>query len=242
LFFIGALKDAGAARVTAIMPYFAYSRKDRRTKSNDPVTTRYVAAILQSVGVDSVVTMDIHNPAAFENSFTCPSINITTFDLFADHFARTARNNVDTIVSPDLGGIKATRLFLEAYAEQCRGVENFAVMDKKRSEGVVSGTGLIGNVGKQVLIMDDMIGSGSTMCRAANDCKKAGAESVVVGATHGLFENGAPALFDHPGIDEIIVSDSVAIDRIGLSDECLDRITILGSAGLLAQCVREMQG
>jgi ribose-phosphate pyrophosphokinase len=186
--------------------------------------------------------MDIHNPAAFENSFSCPSVNITTFDLFADHFARTARNDVDTIVSPDLGGIKATRLFLEAFAEHSRGVTNFAVMDKKRSEGVVSGTGLIGNIGKHVLIMDDMIGSGSTMCRAASDCKEAGAESVVVGATHGLFENGAPALFDHPGIDGIVVSDSVAIGNLGLSDECLDRITVLGSANLLAQCIREMQG
>lgn len=242
LFFLGALKDAGASRLTAIVPYFAYSRKDRRTKAHDPVTTRYVAAALQSVGVDSIITMDVHNPAAFENSFACPAINVTTYELFADHFGRTAEHKVDTIVSPDLGGIKATRLFLEAFTERSHGIRNFAVMDKKRSEGVVSGTGMIGNVGKHVLIVDDMIGSGSTMCRAADACKEAGAQSVIVGATHGLFENGAPAIFDHRGIDEIVVTDSVAIDNLGLGKKCLDRITILGSADLLAQCVRETQG
>lgn len=242
LFFIGALKDAGAARVTAIVPYFAYSRKDRRTKAHDPVTTRYVAAAMESVGVDRVVTMDVHNVAAFENSFTCPAMNVTTYDLFAEYFARTAGKDVDTIVSPDLGGIKATRLFLEAFTEHSRGVQNFAVMDKKRSEGVVSGSGIIGNVGKHVLIVDDMIGSGSTMCRAASACKEAGAQSVIVGATHGLFENGAPAIFEHPGIDDIVVSDSVAIGNLGLREECLERITILGSADLLAPLIREMQG
>lgn len=242
LFFIGSLKDAGAARVTAVMPYCAYSRKDRRTKPNDPVTTRYVAAALESVGVDRVVTMDIHNPAAFENSFKCPSVNLTTTDLFAEYFHHTAGEDVDAIVSPDLGGLKATRLFFEAYSKLSGRAINLAVMDKKRSEGMVSGTGLIGEAGNHVLIFDDMIGSGSTMCRAASACMEAGADRVTVGATHGLFEGGAPAIFDHQGIVEIVVSDSVAIDNLGLSDASFERITTLGTADLLAQCIREMQG
>jgi ribose-phosphate pyrophosphokinase len=112
--FVGALKDAGAGRVTALLPYLAYSRKDCRTKSRDPVTTRYIATVLQSVGMDRVVTMDIHNLAAFENSFRCPTVNLETTDLFADFFFRTAGDDIDTIVSPDLGGIKATRRFLDA--------------------------------------------------------------------------------------------------------------------------------
>jgi len=242
LFFIGSLKDAGAGRVTAVIPYFAYSRKDRRTKPNDPVTTRYVAATLESVGVDRVVTMDIHNPAAFENSLKCPSVNLTTMNLFAKYFHHAAGEDVDAIVSPDLGGLKATRLFFEAYSELSGRAINLAVMDKKRSEGIVSGTGLIGEVGNHVLILDDMIGSGSTMCRAASACMEAGASRVTVGATHGLFEGGAPAIFDHKGIVKIVVSDSVAIDNLGLSDACLDRITTLGTADLLSQCIREMQG
>ena len=241
LFFIGSLKDAGAGRVTAVMPYCAYSRKDRRTKPNDPVTTRYVAAALESVGVDRVITMDIHNPAAFENSHKCPSVNLTTVDMFAEYFHRAAGEDVDTIVSPDLGGLKATRLFFEAFSALSGRAISLAVMDKKRSEGMVSGTGLIGETGHHALIYDDMIGSGSTMCRAASACMEAGASRVTVGATHGLFEQGAPAIFEHKGIDEIVVSDSVAIENLGLSDSCLERITTLGSADLLSKCIREMQ-
>lgn len=242
LFFIGALKDAGAECVTAVMPYVAYSRKDRRTKPQDPVTTRYMAAALQSVGVDRVITIDIHNPAAYENSFRCPSINLTTIDLFADYFHRTASDDVDTIVAPDLGGLKATRLFVEAYVERSRRTVNLAVMDKQRSEGKISGAGLIGVIGKHVLILDDMIGSGATLCRAATACQEAGARLVSVGATHGLFEGGAPALFQQPGIDEIVVSDSVAIERLGLSDQQLDRIKILETAELFAECIHTLQG
>ena len=243
LFFIGALKDAGARQVTALIPYFAYSRKDRRTKANDPVTTRYLAAALESVGVDRVVTMDVHNVAAFENSFGCPSVNLTTVDLFAEYFHRTSDMEVDTIVSPDLGGLKSTRLFCDAYTKlAAQTAINLAVMDKKRSEGIVTGMGLIGHVGERVLIFDDMIGSGSTMCRAASACREAGALSVKVGATHGLFENSASKFFAHPGIDEIVVTDSVALEALGLSEQCLERIVILESAELLAACIQDMQG
>jgi ribose-phosphate pyrophosphokinase len=77
LFFIGALKDAGAARVTAVAPYLCYARKDRRTKPNDPVTTRYIARLFEAVGADVVVTLDVHNPAAFENAFQCRTVVLT---------------------------------------------------------------------------------------------------------------------------------------------------------------------
>ena len=82
LFFVGALKDAGAARVTAVVPYLCYARKDRRTKPRDPVTTRYVAALVEAMGVDRVVAMDVHNPAAFENAFRCPAEHLEARPLF----------------------------------------------------------------------------------------------------------------------------------------------------------------
>ncbi len=85
LFFIGALKDAGAARVTAVVPYLCYARKDRRTKPNDPVTTRYIASLFEAVGTDAVVTLDVHNPAAFENAFRCPTVALTAAPLFVDY-------------------------------------------------------------------------------------------------------------------------------------------------------------
>ncbi len=91
LFFIGALKDAGAARVTAVTPYLCYARKDRRTKPNDPVITRYVAALFESVGTDCVVTLEVHNPAAFENAFRCRTVALTGTPIFADYIKKNSR-------------------------------------------------------------------------------------------------------------------------------------------------------
>lgn len=240
LFFVGALKDAGAGRVTAVSPYLAYSRKDCRTKSRDPITTRYLATALQSVGTDRMVTMDIHNLAAFENSFRCPTVNLDTTGLFADYFYRSAGDGIDSIVSPDLGAIKATRRFADEYARLSGRNLKFAVMDKRRSEGKVSGSGLIGTVGKHVLIVDDMIGSGTTLCRAIDACLAAGVTHASVGATHGLFQEGAPALFAQSGIETVAVSDSVAIENLGLPDAALARVHTVGAADLIAGCLREL--
>jgi len=242
LFFAGALKDAGAERVTAVVPYLAYSRKDRRTKPRDPVTTRYVASMMQSVGIDRVVTMDVHNPAALDNSLRCPAINLDTAELLARHFHQGIGASVDSVLAPDLGGIKATRLFVDIFRQLSGQALPMAVMDKRRSEGLVTGSGLIGTIGKHVLIVDDMIGSGTTLCRAAQACLEAGASRVSVGATHGLFEGGAPRLFSQEGIDSITVTDTVSIADLELPDEHRERVTIVETAPLFAAQLRQMSG
>jgi ribose-phosphate pyrophosphokinase len=239
LFFIGALKDAGARRVIAVLPYIAYSRKDRRSKPRDPVTLRYLATALQGIGADGIVTIDVHNPAALENAFRGPVFNLDTCRLFTEHFHRSG-DRIDTIVSPDLGAIKATRRILDAWADLAPHPAGFAVLDKTRSEGKVGGAGLFSTVGENVLIVDDMIGSGTTLCRAVTACLDAGARHVAVAATHGLFEGGAPALFNHDGVGEIIVTDSVAVARLGLDAVHLKRIRPLSVAGLFADCLHEL--
>lgn len=240
LFFVGALKDAGARRVTAVLPYLAYSRKDRRTKPRDPVTVRYLATALQSLGADGIVTVDVHNAAALENAFRGPVVNLGTARLFAHEFHRRSGGEIDTIVSPDLGGIKSARLLLDAWTDVAKRPAGFAVVDKTRSEGRVGGAGLLGSVGEYVLIVDDMIGSGTTLCRAVAACREAGARRFAIGATHGLFEDGAPALRGQDGIGEIVVTDSVATGRLGLDDRLRDRLRILSVAGLFAECLREL--
>ena len=240
-FFTGALRDAGALRVTAIAPYLAYSRKDQKTKPRDPVTTRYVAAMLQSVGVDRVVTIDVHNAAALENAFRCPAVNLAAAGLFAAHFHASA-GGIDTIVSPDLGGIKATQRFAERWRETTGGDVGIAVVEKRRSEGRVSGGGVFGEIGERVLIIDDMIGSGTTICRATDACRRAGATAVFAGATHGLFQDGAPSLFAQQGLDAIVVTDSVDVDRLGLDGAARDRVTVLGTAGLFAGAIDSLRG
>ena len=112
LFFVGALKDAGAARVTVVVPYLCYARKDRRTKPNDPVTTRYIAAMFEAVGVDAIVTLDVHNPVAFENAFRCRTVTLTAAPLFVDYAMRFKGEKL-CIVSPDTGGAKRAELLRE---------------------------------------------------------------------------------------------------------------------------------
>jgi ribose-phosphate pyrophosphokinase len=111
LFFLGALKDASAERVTAVVPYLAYARKDRKTQSRDPVTTRYVAALFEAVGVDRMMTLDVHNLAAFQNAFRCRTDHLEARKLFVDYFAPLLRDREIVVVSPDIGGVKRAEQF-----------------------------------------------------------------------------------------------------------------------------------
>jgi ribose-phosphate pyrophosphokinase len=216
LLFIGALKDAGAARVTACIPYLPYARKDRRTKANDPISTRYVAAIFEAVGTDRAVVLDVHNLAAFENAFRIPTVPLDTAALFAHHFANQTGSGEWVVASPDIGGVKrAQRLRDVLEARLKRGV-GAAFMDKKRSAGVVSGEMLVGEVaGRRVLILDDLISSGTTMRRAVAACRKAGATQVHLAATHAVFQPHAQQLFigaeQDPQPDSVVVTNSVTL-------------------------------
>ena len=108
LFLLGALRDAGAARLTAVLPYLAYARKDQRSQPRDPVTHRYVAQLLEAVGMNGVLTLDVHNRAAFQNAFRCPSVHLEARSLFVAHFARAAPAEW-VVVAPDGGAIKRAR-------------------------------------------------------------------------------------------------------------------------------------
>lgn len=192
LFFLGAVKDAGAARVTAAIPYLCYARKDRKTKSRDPVTTRYVAQLFESVGTDRVVTLDVHNLAAFQNAFRLRTEHLEARTLFVDYFTKALADDEIAVVSPDVGGIKRAEAFREALIERLDRDVASGFMEKKRSRGVVSGDVFVGEVkDRNVIVIDDMIGTGTTMVRAAEACLEHGAKSVYAAATHGLFVGAA---------------------------------------------------
>jgi ribose-phosphate pyrophosphokinase len=172
LFFIAALKDAGARRVNAVAPYMCYARKDRRTKSRDPVTLRYVAQMFDAVGTDSVITMEAHNPAALENAFRCPSVRLSADELFARHFAQQLRTGPVAVVSPDIGGSKRAEAFRGLLETELGRPVAKGIMDKQRSGGVVSGELFAGDVeGHPVIIVEDLISTGTTMAKAAQACK-----------------------------------------------------------------------
>ncbi|HKM62871.1 MAG TPA: ribose-phosphate pyrophosphokinase [Acidisphaera sp.] len=236
LFFCGALKDAGARSVTAVVPYLCYARKDRRTKPNDPITTRYVAAMFEAVGIDRVMTVEVHNIAAFENAFRCPTWHIESAPLLVAHFAPLLNGQSVVAVSPDAGGAKRAEQFRQAL-EQLSGRDvGSAYMEKYRSSGVVTGELLAGDVsGKAAVIVDDLVSTGGTLIRAAEACRRAGATKVFAAAAHGLFVGGAPALFASPALDSITVTDTIPPFRVAKPD--LGRLTALDISEAIARAI-----
>jgi ribose-phosphate pyrophosphokinase len=239
LFFIGALKDAGAARVTAVVPYLCYARKDRRTKPNDPVTTRYVAGMFEAVGTDCIMTLEVHNPVAFENAFRCRTVMLTSAPLFVD-YARRWRDETLAVVSPDPGGVKRAELFREALEGTLGRPIGKAFVEKRRSAGVVSGDLLVGEVaGATALVIDDLISSGGTLLRAAQAARKAGARCVMALVTHGLFMPGAAEVLADPALEKVVVTDSVPAFRLP-ADTLRQKLAVLPAAPLLAEGIRRL--
>jgi ribose-phosphate pyrophosphokinase len=240
LFFIGAVKDAGAARVTAVTPYLCYARKDRRTKPNDPVTTRYIARIFESVGTDCVVTLEVHNPVAFENAFRCRTVALTGTPLFVSYVKEALSNDKLAVISPDAGGMKRAELIREALEAALGHPVGKGLAEKHRSAGVVSGELFVGDVaGATALIVDDLISTGNTLLRAARLARKAGAKRVIALVTHGLFMQGAAEVVADPAIDQLVVTDAVPAFRLVNPTEN-KKLAILPAAPLLAETIRRL--
>jgi len=238
LFFIGALKDAAAAEVTAVVPYLCYSRKDRRTKPRDPVTSRYLAQLFEAIGTDRVITMDVHNLSAFENAYRCQTEHLDAIPLFVSYLAPLIGDLPAAVVSPDAGGAKRAE-FLRRELERALGRPVAgAIMEKHRSKGAVTGEIFAGDVaGRTAIIVDDLISTGGTMARTAAACRLRGAERVYVLATHGLFAEGADAVLTRAEIDKIVVTDTVDVAERGTSG-FRERLVVLGVAGVFAEAIR----
>ncbi|MEO0313925.1 MAG: hypothetical protein RI928_381 [Pseudomonadota bacterium] len=238
LFFIATLKDASAARVSAVVPYLAYARKDRKTKPRDPVTMRYVAQLFEAMGVHALLALEVHNPAAFQNAFRCPTEQLDSSGLFARHIAAKLGDVEVAVVSPDAGGVKRAALFRERLIQTLGRPVSMAYVEKYRSAGVLSGDLLVGDVrGRQVLLFDDLISSGQTLARAASACLAQGAVTVWAAAAHGLFNADAMQRLGSGPIDSICVSDSVVIT--GIEDTPLEaRLDVVSCAALLGEAIR----
>jgi ribose-phosphate pyrophosphokinase len=239
LFFAGTLQDAGAARVTVIAPYLCYARKDRRTKTRDPVTCRYVAQMLESVGVTRVLTIDVHNVAAYQNAFRIPAEHLEAAPLLASELVRECRDRPVVVVSPDAGGMKRADAVRERLEHRLGRPVERALMEKRRSAGVVSGDYLAGEVaGSTALIVDDLISTGTTLHRAARACRAHGAERVFAAVTHGLFAAGANTVLRDMPIDGLFVTDTVPPFR--LDPPLHDRLRVLSVVPLFAAAIERL--
>jgi ribose-phosphate pyrophosphokinase len=238
LFFIGALRDASAASVTAVLPFLCYARKDRKTKPRDPVTTRYVAALFEAVGVDRVVALDVHDVAAFQNAFRCRTEHLEARTLFVEHVASSVGDAPLAVVSPDAGGAKRADRFREALRHRTGSAIAGAFVEKYRSQDVVRGETVVGDVqGRTAILVDDMISTGGTLVRAAHACRDAGATAVWAVATHPVFTPEADGLLSDPAVDRIVTLDVISLSRVR-SDAVARKIVRLEAAELFAEAIR----
>ncbi|WP_290650386.1 ribose-phosphate diphosphokinase [Aquisalimonas sp.] len=238
LFFLATLRDAGAQRVTAVLPYLPYARKDRRTKPRDPVTMRYLAQLLEAAGVERVAALEVHNVAAFENAFRCETVHLEAHRAFAEVLADLAGERPIAVISPDTGGVKRADAF-RATLERITGrPANPVFMEKHRSDGVVSGTAVVGSLkGCLAVIVDDLIAGGTTMRRAVDACRASGAETVVAAATHGVFAPGAEDLLSASGPDRLLITNSVDSPVLARPT---DRLVVRPVEPLVASTIRNL--
>ena len=210
LFLIQVLRDAGAGRTIAVIPYLAYARKDRRTRPRDPVYTRYVAQLIEAAGADRVVTLDVHNASALDNAFRVPVDHLSALPMMAAHFSQHLPAGRLAVASPDIGGIKRAQVFRELLERRTGRDVELAFVEKRRQGAVVSGGTIVGEAsGCAVIVLDDLCASGSTLIQAATALRAAGAASVHVAVTHTPIETGLAALAAEAAIAHIVVTDSV---------------------------------
>lgn len=234
------LRDHGARRVTAVVPYLAYARKDRRTKPFDPVTLRYVAQWFEASGLAQVIVLEAHNVAAFENAFRIPTLHLEAHALFDPLVADWAPQGPISVVSPDPGGVKRAQLWRESLQARLGRPIGFAMIDKRRSAGELSSLDLVaGRVdGACALLYDDLIASGATMLHAARALRAAGARDVIACAAHGLFVAPADEVLADAAISRLAVSDSVPPFRLRAGGAVAAKLAVVPAAPLIARAIR----
>src|SRR5690606_21705307 len=208
LILLATVRDNGARRVTAVIPYLAFARQDRQVHPRDPLALRSSALLFEAAGVNAVVTIDVHNIAAFQNAFRCRTVNLEAAPEFVRKAIEIGIEDPIAVASPDLGGAKRAQRFGELLKESRGGPVRLAYMEKQRLDGDIAGTQFAGDVqGAHVLVLDDMISTGSTLVRAAEACREHGARRIHAFATHGLFSGDAGDKLMQAGLELVVVSN-----------------------------------
>lgn len=205
LMMIDAARRASAARITAVIPYYAYAKQEKKTSGREPISAKLVANLIVTAGADRVLTLDLHAPA-IEGFFDIPVDHLRATPLLAERIKRTAE--VDLVaVSPDAGGVARADNF------RTRLRAPLAIISKRHPEpDETEVLEMVGDVeGKMAVIVDDMISTGGTLAVAANMLRDRGARKVVAAATHGVFAGEALRLLDESAIERVYVTDSLPL-------------------------------
>lgn len=221
LVMVDALKRASAGRITAAIPYFGYARQDRRPRSaRVPITAKMVANMLQASGVQRVLTVDLHADQ-IQGFFDIPVDNIYSSPVLLDDLARHAGDNL-MVVSPDVGGVVRARAFAKKL--EC----DLAIIDKRRPKANVAEVmNIIGDVeGRTCVIVDDIVDTAGTLCKAAQALKQNGARKVLAYITHPVLSGAAVGRVSESDLDELVVSDTIPLREDARGSSRIRQISI----------------
>jgi ribose-phosphate pyrophosphokinase len=229
LIMLDAFRRSSAKRITAVIPYYGYSRKDRKDRPRVPISSKLIANLITEAGADRVLLFDLH-AGQIQGFFDIPSDHLFAAPVLVKYFQNLALQNL-TVVAPDAGGVERAR----AYGKRL-GAE-LAIIDKRRDYdklGEVEVLHVVGEVeGRTALIVDDMIDTAGTLVKAAEALKRSGAETVYATATHAVFSDPAVERIEGSPIKEVVVTNTIPTENACRSS----KVVCMSVAGLLAQAI-----
>ncbi len=231
LLILDALKRASATRVNAVIPYYGYARQDRKDKPRVPITSRMVADLLQAVGIDRILCVDVH-AAQIQGFFDKPVDHLFAAPVLIQHIAKLNLKNL-TVVSPDAGGVERARAYAKRLDAQ------LAIVDKRREvANVAQVMNVIGDVKKRnCVIVDDIVDTAGTLCETVSALLEKGAKKVFAAATHPVLSGPAVERLNKSKISRIFVTDTIPI---GDKAKRCSKIEVLSVAPLLAEAIRRI--
>tara|TARA_B100001027_G_scaffold131014_1_gene90706 strand:- start:1556 stop:2515 length:960 start_codon:yes stop_codon:yes gene_type:complete len=229
-----ALKRSSASRITAVVPYYGYARQDRRVRSaRVPISAKVVADMFASVGIDRVLTIDLHSET-IQGFFDMPADNVYATKLMIEDIKENNERNEVVVVSPDVGGVVRSRA-LAKYLDDT----DLAIIDKRRAATNESEVmNIIGEIdGKICIVPDDIIDTAGTLCNAASALKNKGAKAVKAYITHPVLSGPAIERLNNSDIDEIVVTNSIPLNKD--AKKC-SRIRVISIATIIAECITRL--
>jgi len=229
-----ALKRSSASKVTAIVPYYGYARQDRRVRSaRVPISAKVVADMFASVGIDRVLTIDLHSET-IQGFFDMPADNVYATKLMVDHIKDNNERKEVIVVSPDVGGVVRSRALAKLLDDT-----DLAIIDKRRAVANQSEVmNIIGDIdGKVCIVPDDLIDTAGTLCNAADALKEKGAKAVKAYITHPVLSGPAIERLNNSSIDELVVTNSIPLNKE--AQKC-SKIRVISLASTIAECIKRL--
>jgi ribose-phosphate pyrophosphokinase len=226
-----ACKRASAGRITAVVPYYGYARQDRKVAPRAPITAKLIADILESSGIDRVLTMDLH-AGQIQGFFDIPVDNLYAGPTLRDHVTRLKLSNL-VIVSPDAGGVERARRIAKPMGA------GLAIIDKRRGKpNQAEALHIIGDVkDRDACIVDDMIDTAGTLCKAAAALRDGGARRIFAIATHPVLSGPAIARIEESAIEKVIVTDTIPLSPEAVA---CGRFSVVTVAGVFGEAIRSI--